>query len=538
MGAAEDFQEIASAVKLAVDHIICKGCDDIFKPPVFSCSLEHEIIKANEEDFRKLATQEAIAFIKTANLEGKRIGRVRTTLIVKDVSSYRQVAWLDPFDSVKYLAVCILLFRKIEAARIPKCEGFVHSHRISDSQDSLFDENYGYDSFRAKSGELSRARKGEWKVIADISNFFDRIGNHSLENHLLDIGCEVAYVTLLREMLFFWSGDRRSFGVPVGSDASRIISEAVLIDVDRKLKESGITFVRYVDDYRLFAKTRAEAYRALQILTTLLADEGLSINGRKTHIYQILTDEELGLEADSIKNLSHETIDLQEKVEVVIRRTVSGRTGYSKYYKEPGKEAVARIKLLNKVSLIEGLSDVHPSQEEDHIKLLVKYFIYAEQDLSILINLLDKKITTIFYICDALIKEVDKIALDKRLEISSFLSDYIDWKNCAYPYQIPVIKLLSTPQYMNMSLACHVFDSHKYVDNNIFFREVVSLASFGLDRARVRELSLSIYPTMPAFVQRAIYNAVQKHQGLSEAEKRPLLKNMRQSVDDWFITRL
>lgn len=91
---------------------------------------------------------------------------------------------------------------------------------------------------------------------------------------------------------------------------------------------------------------------------------------------------------------------------------------------------------------------------------------------------------------------------------------------------------------MNMSLACHVFDSHKYVDNNIFFREVVSLASFGLDRARVRELSLSIYPTMPAFVQRAIYNAVQKHQGLSEAEKRPLLKNMRQSVDDWFITRL
>lgn len=114
-------------------------------------------------------------------------------------------------------------------------------------------------------------------------------------------------------MLYFWSGDRRSYGVPVGSDASRIISEAVLVDIDRKLKESNIVFVRYVDDYRLFAKTRADAYKALQILTTLLADEGLTINGKKTFIYEILDSEETIENEEKTKYAEHEPIDENKK---------------------------------------------------------------------------------------------------------------------------------------------------------------------------------------------------------------------------------
>lgn len=535
---AEDFKATEAAVNLSIDHIISKGCDDIFKPPVFLDSLEHKIIMSNEEAFRKKAYSDTIKFIKTANLEHERIGTIRNTLIVKDNNSFRQVAWMDPFDAVKYLAVCILLFEKIEQSRIPKELGFVHSHRTSDKAGELFDQEYGYDSFRKKSGELSRKRKGEWKVVTDIANFFDRIGNHSLENHLLDIGCDKKHVTLLREMLYFWSGDRRSYGVPVGSDASRIISEAVLVDIDRKLKESNIVFVRYVDDYRLFAKTRADAYKALQILTTLLADEGLTINGKKTFIYEILDSEETIENEEKTKYAEHEPIDENKKIESIVKRVASGRSSYSKYYKEPGKEALTKIKLLDKKTLFDNLQSSHSSQKEDQIKLIVKYFIYANQDPDILEKLIYERATTIFYIVDALIKESEKFTPEKRKEITKMILGAMNWKDCAYPYQIPVLKLLSTEAYRDASLARHIVDHHKYSDSNIFFREVISLSFPTLDRARMRELSLTIYPTMPPFVQRSIYNATKSHPSLSRDEKRPLLKNMKQGSDDWFINAL
>ena len=295
-------------MELAIARVLEKGTDDVFKPPVFSHSIESAILATEAEEFRKKASHQSLKFLKAADLNIERIGPTRRCLVTKDQNTFRQAAWLDPFDTVKYSATTYLLFEKIEAARILKHEGVIHSHRMSHNDQEIFDPNYGYDSFRARSSELSSQRIGKWKIVTDISNFFDRIGNHSLENHLLDIGCEKKYVTLIREMLLSWAGDRRSFGVPVGSDASRILSEAVLLNVDRTLKSRDIVFVRYVDDFRIFAETRAEALKSIEILTSLLAEEGLSLNSRKTDISEIVNPRKLrtprtGLSALNMKGL-------------------------------------------------------------------------------------------------------------------------------------------------------------------------------------------------------------------------------------------
>lgn len=538
---AATFKKTEKAIRLAISHIIKRGCDDIFKPPIFSSSLEHQIIKNNALDFEKKAFNETLDFIKSADLTQRRIGEVRNSLVAKDHNSFRQVAWMDPFDAVKYLAVCILLYEKIESARLPKENLQIHSHRASEEDGELFDKNFGYDSFRARSGEISRERIGQWKIVTDISNFFDRIGNHSLENHLLDVGCNKNHVTLLREMLLFWAGDRRSFGVPVGSDASRIISEAVLIDIDRKLHDNKIVFIRYVDDYRIFAETRAEAYKAMQMLTTLLADEGLSINSKKTQILQISEIDDHPIEANDLQGQEHEAINTEEKVEVTIHRSISGRSSFSKFYREPGKEALKKIQQIPKEKILEitsSINSINSSGGEDNIKLAVKYFIYAEQDIQILELLIDKRITTIFYICDALIKEAERIPTALRDEIKKSVFNRIDWKNCAYPYQIPILRLMSSKEFFDHSLIRHILDNHRFSDNALFFREAISLSYTGLDRARVRSLALEIYTTVPAFAQRAIYHAVLNHPGLSGDEKRPLLKNMKQSARDWFIDRM
>lgn len=439
---------------------------------------------------------------------------------------------------MKYLAISVLLFDRIEAARLPKSDNIVHSHRASDDEGDIFDSNFGYDSFRSASSKLSKDRIGKWKVVTDIANFFDRVGNHCLENHLLNVGCDKAYVKLIREMLLFWAGDRRSFGIPVGSDASRILSEAVLLNVDKKLIEQGVVFVRYVDDFRIFADTRAEALKAIEVLTTLLADEGLSLNSRKTDIFQIVDAEEIALFTNKFAGGEHETIDLEEKVEVKRAIHVSGRATISRFYREPGQEALKKIKNIPKQKLISDFLSAEEFDVENKIKLLVKYFVYADQDVNILRTLLERKITSIFYISDALVKENKKFDEDKCVEIREVLFGEFDWLKCAYPLQVPVLRISANLSFREPKFVRAIVDGQLQTDSMLFYREAISLGYPCLDRARLLTLAMEVYENVPDFVRRAIYYAVLNHEDLGDDEKRPLLKNMKQSVDDWFIDHL
>jgi hypothetical protein len=531
----DEFNRVSAAIDLAIHRVLSKGTDDVFRPPIFSHSIESEISAVHAESFRRLARSKAIDFLRAADLQRERIGPTRRGLVSKDQNTFRQVAWLDPFDAVKYLSVAILLFPEIESARVPREDGIVHSHRLSYVSGEVFDDNFGYDSFKTKSSELSKARVGKWKVVTDIANFFDRIGNHPLENHLLDIGCDQKYVRLVREILFFWAGDRRSFGIPVGSDASRILSEAALIDVDRKLIDRGVTYIRYVDDYRIFADTHAEALKCIELLTSALADEGLALNSRKTDIARIVDAEEIASFTNRFVGGEHEKINLEERIEVKHAVRVSGRSTISRFYREPGKLAAAKIKAIPREKIDSLIRNSPDADFEQQLKLAVKYFIYADQDAKILGNLIDRKVTTIFYISDALVKEFGLFSSDVISETKKAVFDSFDWSRCAYPLQVPIIRLAAHKTFLEPKFVRAIFDGHLQSDCMLFYREAISLGYPCLDRARLRALAIEVFQNVPDFVQRAIYCAVRKHEGLTEDEKRPLLRNMKQHANDWFI---
>lgn len=531
---AQEFARLKSCIGVAIDHVIEHGSDDIFKSPVFYKPIEQYVISEKKDEFQKLAFSRTLDFLKQADLRQQRIGPARRCLVVRDRRSYRQVSWLDPFDTIKYLATTLMLFEKIEAKRVPRCENVVHSHRMSDDPTKIFDRDYGYGSFRKAAGKLALESVGSWLVATDISNFFDRIGNHSLENHLLDIGCDRKYVKLVREILLFWSGDRRSFGLPVGSDGSRILSEAVLIDIDRKLIERKFRFVRYVDDFRLVAASQSQAYDQLLFITELLAEEGLALNASKTSISRITDDFESGFDEERIAN-EHEKIDLAKTVLRTTSRRVSGRTSYSKRFEKPGARALQNLKKLKKDDVIRTFETSPDDLFESNVKLLVKFFVYVEQDVSLLQILLSSRKTTIFYICDALIKEHEKFNTMKCQEIVTSILQAEQWSEAAYPYLMPVLRLFSHNSYRHDDLARSIFDDHRLEDNLMFFREFLMVSYSSIDRMRMRKLAIEIFGKVPDFVQRVIYSAVESHPSLSADEKRPLLKNMKQSTDDWFI---
>ena len=85
-------------------------------------------------------------------------------------------------------------------------------------------------------------------------------------------------------LLSGWNGTE-TFGIPIGGAPSRILAEITLSDVDEALLASGIDFIRFNDDYRIFANSHATAYRHIAFLAeTLFRNHGLSLQPQKTTI--------------------------------------------------------------------------------------------------------------------------------------------------------------------------------------------------------------------------------------------------------------
>jgi hypothetical protein len=304
--------------------------------------------------------------------------------------------------------------------------------------------------------------------------------------------------------------------------------------VDAKLRAAGIVFVRYVDDFRIFAETRAEALKAIEILTVLLADEGLSLNSMKTDIFQIVDPEEISQFTNKFAGGEHEQIDLEEKVEVKQAIRVSGRSSISRFYREPGKEALKKITVIPKDMIIKNFLSATDIDIEQ-VKLVVKYFVYADQDVNLLRTLIERKITTIFYISDALVKEFSRFSPEKCDEIKSAVFGAVDWQRCAYPLQVPILRVAGHVSFREPKFVQAIVDAHLQTDSMLFYREAISLGYPCLDRPRLRKLAIDVFDNVPDFVRRAIYFAIQDHPVLSDDEKRPLLKNMQPRADDWFI---
>lgn len=70
------------------------------------------------------------------------------------------------------------------------------------------------------------------------------------------------------DLVAFWDGQEHR-GLPVGPNASCIISDAIMSGIDRALVREAVDYVRYVDDFRLFAPDERGATRALEIIAQL-----------------------------------------------------------------------------------------------------------------------------------------------------------------------------------------------------------------------------------------------------------------------------
>ncbi len=270
------FKLTENELQLAFNAIEHHGYSTLIPQPK-----EWQIVKENWEKFRlELSTEDLDIYKPYTPMR---------IFAPKSRYSLRAVTLLHPQDLIIYTALTLIFKNDIEKARIPKSARRVYSFRSNPTiKDQLYQSDEMYQKYLNELKTKSSQKKNDFVAVTDIADFYPRIYLHRLENAILSITDDerskrAAQILINKILPTFGRGT--SYGLPIGPYASRILAEAVLIDVDAALLHANLNFVRWVDDYTFFCKNWDEArYSLFFIAEWLYNQHGLTLQSTKTKI--------------------------------------------------------------------------------------------------------------------------------------------------------------------------------------------------------------------------------------------------------------
>ena len=163
---------------------------------------------------------------------------------------------------------------------------------------SFSDKSYAYRPQKSPLKAVNRVsdfirRSHRWVIKSDIKDFFENIDHNFLKKFLK---CKIKDESLINLiMLYLKTGafdlkneyiEHRK-GVWQGNIISPILSNIYLDYMDKFLERRGIDFVRFADDFVVFAKNKKHAEFVLRNLKRFLKLFKLSLNEEKTYITHI-----------------------------------------------------------------------------------------------------------------------------------------------------------------------------------------------------------------------------------------------------------
>ena len=127
-------------------------------------------------------------------------------------------------------------------------------------------------------------------VDIDLKGFFDEV-DHCILLQLIynKVQCPVT-LRLIRKWLrvpisIHGKLYKRRKGIPQGSPISSLLSNIILDVLDKEMQKQGVRYVRYADDFSMYAKSKSEAKRIGNSMYLFLRDKlKLPINGAKSGV--------------------------------------------------------------------------------------------------------------------------------------------------------------------------------------------------------------------------------------------------------------
>jgi hypothetical protein len=257
----------------ALKHLTREGDTDLFPAP-----FEIEAIKYN---WAPLLEKLIDLDLSTYEWKGG-----RRFVVPKGKLAFRNATQLDPLDSLILGAIVRKYGNKVEAARISTKERRAFSYRFNPHPTGRFySQASHWHAFWSTSAERASKPACKWVAISDITDYYNQVYHHVLENTLVDTaGVPKPIVKAILKLLGkLTHGVSR--GIPVGPHSVHLLAECALIPIDRSLLSHGYDFCRYVDDVHFFCASRGDAEVALYDFAEIIdKQQRLALQRQKTDI--------------------------------------------------------------------------------------------------------------------------------------------------------------------------------------------------------------------------------------------------------------
>jgi hypothetical protein len=144
------------------------------------------------------------------------------------------------------------------------------------------DKREAYQKTIDRSIDVLRAGRHSVMCRTDVRNYYPSVDIAILGKMLRDHGCEASAVRRILQVLEYWQRVEGLRGLPIGVEASAVLGNAFLEQVDRGLVEAGGSHFRFADDIFVFAENRAVGDALINVLDEKLTMIGLERSIQKT----------------------------------------------------------------------------------------------------------------------------------------------------------------------------------------------------------------------------------------------------------------
>jgi hypothetical protein len=217
----------ASSLSWALKHVCKEGDTELFPQP-----FEFDVIK---EYWPMVVKDLGHIQINAHTWQGP-----RRLIVPKSEFGFRTVCQLDPLDSILFAAIAREIGAKIERHRLS--DNAVFSYRFDPNNGGrLYAAATGWENFWKTSSRY--CDEFSYVLITDISDYYNQIYHHTIENQLDQCRIDKAYWHGLRNLLANVT-EGVSRGVPIGPHPSHLIAEMAMIPADHFMQsmDSGPPF--------------------------------------------------------------------------------------------------------------------------------------------------------------------------------------------------------------------------------------------------------------------------------------------------------
>ena len=511
---------ITKACNRAIKNIISEGTTDV---EVFNRAFEIDLLK--NKDFRDSICKTIYSFINRNNFSELKIHKLGYVLVPKkNLADYRKCALIDVYDEIVFLTLILSISNEIEKMRINKSKNRVFSYRFGLYDEKLFDRKYSFTSFKDVVSNKAKYKKNKVIVECDISNFYDRINIHRIESILnSNQNIDKDIIKLINSLLLFWA-NRDSYGLPVGSNASRILAEVALIEVDNYLVSKGVDFCRFVDDYRIFASNAAEAHNSLALLIHRLSKEGLFLNTQKTKIRNI---------SEVSKNLESNVENKKALASPIIIRGYAGLVPLK--FRRLSDSEINNFKEYNLAELLDEATQ-NVLLEEKQVTTLIKTIIAQEQYkyLVQMPKVLEKYPQFIPYFIDTILKYPD-IPTSCITQIQEDFKNWLLNNDIPEYIQVYLIKLYGESSVINKDILLNSFRRLRRNSGDYIGRALLEAMDEKLGRGEILEIR-EYYNRADLWEKRQILKMIRL--GIPKDEREAFFRDIRIHEQDLFIKHI